>query len=97
MFHALALVKIKDGGAKHFFETFFEVTFIDGHFATEFLDGDGLTDMFEQNFAGPHDLFPILFVRQEFTSDIFHLLITQHTIKAIKQEHLRLRVDINIR
>jgi hypothetical protein len=37
MFHPLALVKIENGSAKHFLESFFQVTFIDGNFAASVL------------------------------------------------------------
>ena len=46
MFHPLALIKIEYGSAIHFLEPLLQVTFIDGHFAAEFFNGDGFTYMF---------------------------------------------------
>lgn len=59
MLHSLALVKIKDGGAKHFLEPFFQITFVDGHFPAQFLDGDGFANMLQKYLAGADDLFPV--------------------------------------
>ena len=53
MFHSLVLVEIKDGGTKHFLEALFQVTFIDGYFATELFDGDRIPDVLDEDLAGP--------------------------------------------
>ena len=45
MFHALALVKIKNGGAKQFLKSFFEIAFIDSYFAAQFLNGKRLSNV----------------------------------------------------
>ncbi len=47
MFHALTLVEIKNGGSKEFLESFFQITFVDGHFTAEFPDGERFADMFQ--------------------------------------------------
>ena len=51
MFHPLALIKIKDGGTEHFLKSFFQVTFIHGHFTAEFFNSDGFADMLYQYFS----------------------------------------------
>src|SRR4029078_8905312 len=59
VFHALALIKIKYGCAEQLLESFFQIAFIDGPFATEFTYGQRLTHMIQQNFARQVDLFPV--------------------------------------
>ena len=39
VFHTLALVKIKDGGAKKLLKPFFKVTFVDGNLAAKRFNG----------------------------------------------------------
>ena len=96
MFHALALVEIKDGRPEHFFKSFFQVTFVDGDFAAEFLDGQGFADMLEEYFPGLGDLIPIGPVGEEFALESFYFLLPYHTFQAIQQEHLALGIDEDI-
>ena len=58
MLHALLLVEVEYGGAEDFFETFFEVAFVDGYFAAELLDSDRVTDVLKQYFSGSIDTLP---------------------------------------
>ena len=51
MLHPLALVKIENGGAKHFFEPLFQVTFVHRHLAAQFLDRNPLTDLLDKYLA----------------------------------------------
>ena len=101
MLHALALVEVEYGGAKQLFEPFLKVTFIDGHFTAQFLNGDGLTNMLEQDLAGANDLLPIGIVGQELTLEGFDgligiFIVAQHTLKAVEEQHLHLRIDVNV-
>ena len=45
VFHTLSLVKIEYGSAEDLFESFFQVTFVDGHLAAQGLDGNRFADM----------------------------------------------------
>lgn len=94
--HALALVEVEDGGSEHFLESFFEVTFVDGDFATKLLDGEGFADVLQEDLAGIDDLFAIGFVGEEFTLEAFDLFFADHAFQAIKQEHLALGVDEDV-
>ena len=47
VFHTLLLVKIKNSSAKNFFEPLFYITLIHGHFAAQFLDGNGVANMLQ--------------------------------------------------
>mgnify|MGYP003423203698 CR=1 FL=1 len=66
VFHPLALIKVEHSGTKQFFETFFQVTFIDGYFTAEFFNGDRFADMLYQYFSCLDDLFTIGFVGKEW-------------------------------
>ena len=59
MFHTLALVELKDGGAEQLLEAFFQVAFVDGHPAAQVLYGDGLANLLDQDLPGLHDLFAV--------------------------------------
>lgn len=96
MFHALALVEIKNGGPKHFLESLFQVTFIDSHFPAEFLDGNRFSDVLQQYFTCFGDLFTVCFIRQELAGKAFNLFFTYHALKAVQQQHLCLRIDVNV-
>ena len=96
VFHPLALVKIKYRGAKAFLEPFFQVTLVDRHFPAEFLDGNGFPDMLDQDLPGPHDLFPVCLIGQEFTAHHINFLFPEHAVQAVEQEHLGLGIDIDI-
>ena len=90
MFHALALIKIKDGGSEKFFEPFFKITFIDRHFAAEFLDGQRLSDMLQQNFPRQNDFFTILFIGQKLALELLRVTLAQHTFQTVQEQHLDL-------
>ncbi len=59
MFHSLTLIKVEYGGAEYFFKTFFEVTFVDRHFAAKRLDSDGFANMLKEYFAGERQQFDL--------------------------------------
>jgi len=96
VFHALALVEVEDRSTKQFLESFFKIAFIDRYFAAEFLDRDRFADMLDQYFSCLHDLFAVGLIGQEFTIDHIDLFLAEHTIETVEQQHLRLRIDINI-
>ena len=95
MFHPLALVKIEDGRTKHFLEALLQVTFIDGYLPAQLLDGDGLTNLLEQDLAGSGDLFPVGLISQELVGHHINLLVF-HAIQAVEQKHLGLGIHENI-
>lgn len=66
MFHPLTLVEIENGGAENLFESFFEITFVDGHFAAERLDGNGIADMLQENLAGVDDFLAVFGMGKKF-------------------------------
>jgi len=96
MFHPLALVEIKNGGAEEFFKSLFEVTLVDGHFAAEFADGKGFADMLQQDLPGQGNFLPVILIRQELALKPAHLVLPQHAFQAVEQEHLGLGIDENI-
>ena len=96
MLHALALIKIENRRAKHFFKPFFQVAFIHRHLTAQFLNCDGLADMLNQNFSRPAYFFPVSFIGEEFTVDYIDFLIPDHAIHAVQQQHLHLRIDKDI-
>lgn len=96
MLHTLVLVKIKNGGTEHFLETFLQVALIYGYFPAQFLDGDGITNMFNQDLPGHADLLPICFIMQELTGDHGFFLHAHHALHAVQQQDLRLRIDEDI-
>ena len=96
MFHALALVKIEDGGAEHFLEALLQVALIDSHLAAQLLNGERLADVLQKNFPGPDDLFPVGFIGQELTLESFHFFFSYHTFQAIQQQHLALGIDEDV-
>lgn len=96
MFHALALVEIEDSCAEQFLETFLEIAFINSDLAAQFPDRDRFADMLKEDFPGAHDLLAIEFVGKKFTLKAFNIAVTDHAFQAIEQEHLGLRVDIDI-
>ena len=96
MLHPLALVKVEDGGAEHFLKPFFEVAFVDGYLAAELLDGERFSDMFQENLARMPDLFAVRFVGQELAAEGLHFLFSQHTVEAVKEQHLCLGIEENI-
>ena len=95
MFHALALVKFENGGAVHFFKALFQVTFIHGNPAAQLFDGNGLADLLQQNIPGPGYFFPVVLVVQELAGDDLRLFVFD-IVKAVKQQHLRLRIHKNV-
>jgi hypothetical protein len=62
------LVKIKNGGAEHHLESFFEIAFIDGRFPAQFPYGDGIADMRKQDFPCFDDLLSFVLMGKKFTS-----------------------------
>src|ERR1700730_8134342 len=96
MFHTLALVEIKNSCSEKFLESLLQITFIDSHFPAEFADSERFSDMFQQDFPGQINFFPVRSIGQEFTLEGFHFSFTQHTFQTIKQQHLCLSVDENI-
>ena len=96
MFHALALVKIKDGGTEHFFETLFQVTLVNCHLPAKFPDGQGFADMLQEYFPCPDDFFPVCLVCQKLTLECVHIALSQHTFQAVKQQDLGLGIDVNV-
>lgn len=96
MLHTLALVKVEYGGAKHFFKSFFQVALIHSHLSAQLLNGDGLTNMLDQYFPGAVDLLTVSLIGQEFTLNNIDLFFTNHTIQAVKQQHLDLCIDKDI-
>ena len=96
MLHALTLVEVENSRPEHFFKPFFQVTFVYRYFPAEFLDGKGFANMLQQYFAGFDDLFPVGFIRQEFTLETFYFFFAQHAFQAVKQEHLTLGIDKDI-
>ncbi len=96
MFHALALVEIENSGAKHFFEAFFQIAFVDGDLTAEFFYREGLANMLEEDLAGLDDLFAIGLIGQKFTLETFDLFFADHAFQAVEQEHLALCVDEDI-
>ena len=96
MFHSLALVEIEDGGAEHLFESLFQVTFIDGYFPAELLDGKGFADVLKENLASLDDLFPIGLVCKEFALKAFDFFFPDHTFQAVEEQHLALGIDIDV-
>ncbi len=95
MLHALALVKIKDGGAEDLFEPFFQVTFVDGHFTAQRLDGDGLADMLHQHFPGLDYFFPVGRIGQELAGKSA-FFFPEQAVHRVQQQYLRLRVDEDV-
>ena len=85
MLHALALVKIKDGSAEHFFKSFFQVALVHGNFSAKLFDGDRFTDMLDQHFPGLVDLFPVCFIGQELAIDHIHIFFADHAIHAMEK------------
>ena len=83
MLHALALVKIKNGAAKHFLETFLQVTFINCYFSAEFFYCDRLANMLDKQFPCFHYFFPVVVVGQKFTIDNIQFFFTEHTVEAV--------------
>ena len=96
VFHALALVKIENGGAENLLEPFFKVTFIDGNLAAERFDGDGFADMFQQDLPGHDDLFPVGFICQELAGKCRFGFFSKHAIHAVQQQDLCLCIDEDI-
>lgn len=96
MLHALALIEVEDGGAEHFLETFLEITFVDGHFPAQLLDGKRLTDVLQEHFPGLDYLAPIGFIGEELTLEPFHFLLTYHAFQAVQEQHLALSVDEDV-
>ena len=96
MFHALALIEVKNGGPKELFKSLFQVTFVDGDLAAEFADGEGFANMLQQDFAGQGNFLPVIFIGQEFTLKPVYLILAQHAFQAVEQEHLGLGIDENI-
>ena len=69
---------------------------VDGEDLKVVFDGDGLTDVLQQNFPGPDDLFAIGLIGQELTVESFYFFFTQHAIQAVEQQHLHLCIDEDI-
>ncbi len=100
MLHTLVLVEVEYGGAEQLFEAFLQVTLVDSHFAAQLLDGDGLTDMLDEDLARFHDLVAVSFIGQELALEgldaFIAFLFAQHAFQAIEQEHLHLCIDVDI-
>ena len=64
--HPLALEKIKDGSTVHFFESFFQITFINSNLTAQSLYGKGLADMLQQDLPRFRYLLPVCLICQEF-------------------------------
>ena len=96
VFHALALVEVKNSRPEHFFKSFLQVTFVDGDLAAELFDGEGFADMLQEDLAGLDDLIAIGFVGEELALKTFHFFFADHAFQAIKQEHLALGVDEDV-
>ena len=96
MFHALVLVKIKNGGTEHHLEAFFEIAFVDGRFSAQLLYGDGIADMGKQDFPCFDDFLSLVLVGKEFTGRNLIFPDAAHRLQRIQQEYLRLGVDENI-
>src|SRR4030095_6485190 len=80
MLHSLALIKIKDGSAKHFFKPFFQVTFIDSNLTAKFLNGDRLANMLNQDLSCLCYFITISFISKKLTVYYIDLFFTQHAI-----------------
>ncbi len=96
MFHALVLVEVENGSAEYFLEAFFEVAFINGHFAAEFLDGNRIAYMLDKYFTCPDYFFPVGIIIQEFTGNQVFTFFPGHAFHAVEQQDLRLGVNKDI-
>src|SRR6186713_2608713 len=83
MLHTLTLVEIKDRCTEHLFKAFFQITFVDGNFPAEFLDGEGFVDMLEKDFPGPDDLVAVCLIGEELTLETFNFLFAYHALQAV--------------
>lgn len=100
MFHTLVLVEVENGSAEKLFEALLEVTLVDSHFTAQLFDGDGLTDMLDEDLACSNDLVAVSFIGQELALEGFDAFVafffSEHALKAVQKEHLNLCIDINI-
>ena len=83
MFHALVLVKIKNGSTEHFFKPFLQVALIDRHLSAQFFNGDRVTNMLDKDLPGHADLFTICFIVQELTGDHGFFLHAHHALHTV--------------
>src|SRR5688572_2572582 len=96
MLHSLALIKIENGGPKHFFKAFLQVTFINGNLAAEFFDRDRFTNMLDQDLSCLCYFITVSFICKKLTVDNINFFFTQHAIETVQKQHLGLCININI-
>lgn len=74
---------------------FFQVAFVHGHLTAQFLNGDGVADMLQQDIPRLVNTKPAAFVCQEFAAEPFFFFVYQ-AFEAVQQYLVHLGVEENI-